>query len=99
GLELRRLYDNADGSIALQTLIAFLVLGTSTRLVLALAADATKHTLDGLRRATRSRSETRSASVGSDAFADVLANVDGSAAFLFTLAAAAVVLVAAPFLN
>lgn len=99
GLGLRRLYGNADGSIALQALIAFLVLGTSTGLVLALAADATKHTLGGLRRATRSRSETRSASVGGDAFADVLANVGGSAAFLFTLAAAAVVLVAAPFLN
>ncbi|MCA9643943.1 MAG: hypothetical protein KC492_24795, partial [Myxococcales bacterium] len=90
-----------DGSIAMQALIAFLVLATGTGLVLALAADATKYTLGGLRRATRNKStgETRSASVGGDAFADVLANVGGSAAFLFTLSAAAVVLVAAPFLN
>ncbi len=100
GLGLRRLYGPTDG-VALQALIAFLVLATSTGLILALTADATKHTLSGLRRATRSKSssETRSASVGGDAFADVLANVGGSAAFLFTLAAAAVVLVAAPFLN
>ncbi|MCB9590215.1 MAG: sodium/proton-translocating pyrophosphatase [Polyangiaceae bacterium] len=101
GLALRRLYGTADGSIAMQALIAFLVLATGTGLVLALAADATKYTLGGLRRATRNKStgETRSASVGGDAFADVLANVGGSAAFLFTLSAAAVVLVAAPFLN
>ncbi|MEZ4227970.1 MAG: sodium/proton-translocating pyrophosphatase [Polyangiaceae bacterium] len=101
GLGLRRLYGVADGSVALQALIAFLVLGTGTGLVLALSADATKHTLGGLRRATRNKSstDTRTASVGGDAFADVLANVGGSSAFLFTLAAAAVVLVAAPFLN
>lgn len=98
---LRKIYGSGEPSIALQALVSFLAMSSATGLMLALVAGGLKTSLGAIRRSTRGRpaSEVTSAAIGGDTFGDIFGNVGGPAAFLFTLAATASVLIAAPFLS